>query len=340
MRKHLIGTILVLAALAACNKEVETPAPAVDNGQEEVTPGKVTLTFKATIDEETRTAYTNDKTASWVDGDAISVCLVKGNSYTVVDFTTQNGTDFSAEVESGYTPVSAIYPANDNYREFQEDYFTDGAVTAVFLPHAYDLAGTNDTGKFIPLVSSSIDGETMTFRHICGALKITVVDIFNALTFTTAGETITGNFPLTNGRIEIPENGSTSTVTFTYGRLQSYIDNGEFGPRDSRTFYIPVPDGTLAGGATMALKNDDDKVVYEKKTSSTNEIAFTSNKTSIKRFPGIGLNLREDWSITPDLSGVNPVITFDPKDNTQLYIRLTTTKATFNSTYHGSVEAF
>ena len=42
MRKHLIGTILVLAALAACNKEVETPAPAVDNGQEEVTPGKVT----------------------------------------------------------------------------------------------------------------------------------------------------------------------------------------------------------------------------------------------------------------------------------------------------------
>ena len=30
MRKHLIGTILVLAALTACNKEVDTPAPAVD----------------------------------------------------------------------------------------------------------------------------------------------------------------------------------------------------------------------------------------------------------------------------------------------------------------------
>lgn len=50
MRKHLIGTILVLAALTACNKEVDTPAPVVDNGQEEVTSGKVTLTFKATID--------------------------------------------------------------------------------------------------------------------------------------------------------------------------------------------------------------------------------------------------------------------------------------------------
>ena len=122
------------------------------------------------------------------------------------------------------------------------------------------------------------------------------------------------------------------------GRTQ-YLDDGDFGPRYSRTFYIPVPDGTLAGGATMALKNDNDKVVYEKKTSSTNEIAFTSNKTSIKRLPGIGLNERHDWSITPDLSGEYPEIVFDPGDANQLYIRLSTTKSTFETTYHGCVEA-
>ena len=75
MRKHLIGTILVLAALAACNKEVETPV--VDNGQEEVTPGMVTMTFTAAMGEETRTAYPDDKTGKWVVGDQITVCVTK-----------------------------------------------------------------------------------------------------------------------------------------------------------------------------------------------------------------------------------------------------------------------
>ena len=68
MRKHLIGTILVLAALAACNKEIDTQTPATVDPVEETPAGKVTLTFKATIGEETRTVYANDKTASWAAG--------------------------------------------------------------------------------------------------------------------------------------------------------------------------------------------------------------------------------------------------------------------------------
>lgn len=333
MRKHLIGTILVLAALAACNKEAEIPTPAADNGRQDAAPGKVTLTFKATIDEGTRTAYDADLNGSWVAGDALSVCVTDGTRYETADFTTTDGETFSGQVSDGYTTiVSGVYPASSNH------VFTDGAVTSVYLPSSYDLGSANDGGIALPMVGAMESG-TFTFHHICGALKIEIVDIFNTLTFTTAAETITGSFPLNAaGRIEIPAEGSACTVTFNYDRLQSYLDDGNFGPRDSRTFYIPIPDGTLSGGATMALKNDDDKVVYEKKTSVTNAISFNSN--IIKRFPEIGLNQREDWSITPDLSGANPEIVFDPDDENQLYIRLSTTKSNFETTYHGSVEAF
>ena len=332
MRKHLIGTILVLAALVACNKEIDTQTPAIVDPVEETPAGKVTLTFKATIGEETRTTYANDKTASWAAGDKISVRVTDGTNFETAEFSTTDGETFTGQVTNRYTTiVSGVYPANDNH------VFSGGSVQSVYLKDSYDLGTANDGGIALPMVGEMKKG-AFTFHHICGALKIEIVDIFNALTFTTA-ETITGSFELNaDGRIEIPANGDGSTVTFTYGRLQNYLDDGNFGPRYSRTFYIPVPDGTLSGGATMALKNDDNKVVYEKKTSVTNEISFNSNK--IRRFPEIGLNQREGWSITPDLSGANPEIVFDPDDENQLYIRLSTTKSTFETTYHGSVEAF
>ena len=340
MRKHLIGTILVLAALAACNKEVETPAPVVDNGQGEVSPGKVTLTFKATIDDGTRTSYDADLNGSWVAGDAITVCVTNDTDFETAKFetakfTTTDGETFSGTVTKGYTTiVSGVYPADDKH-VFD---LNNGKVTSVYLSDTYSLGTANDGGTALPMVGEMEKG-VFTFHHICGALKITVVDIFNALTFTTAGEAITGDFELDEEtrRIKMPENGTSSTVTFNYDRLQKYLDDGNFGPRYSRTFYIPVPDGTLSGGATMALKSGNN-VVYEKQTSTTNSISFNSNV--IKHFKEIGLNPRNDWSITPDLSGINPVITFDPHNNNQLYIRLTTTMAVFNDTYHGCVEAF
>ena len=141
MRKHLIGTILVLAALAACNKEVDTPAPVVNNGQEEATPGKVTLTFTATISEETRTAYPDDKTGKWVVGDKITVCVSNNDSdnpeykTAVFEATTETATgmEFTGQVQTGYTTiVSGVYPANDVYSTSQDDYFnSNGTVKAV-----------------------------------------------------------------------------------------------------------------------------------------------------------------------------------------------------------------
>ena len=340
MRKHFIWTILVLAALTACNKEVETPI--VDNGQEDVTPGKVTLTFTAAIGDETRTEYPDDKTAGWVVGDKISVCVTNENktAYEVAEFEATNATDagmeFTGEVEEGYTSiVSGVYPANENH------VFTDGAVTSVYLPDTYELGTANDGGIALPMVGAMDENDNFVFHHICGALKITVIDIFNALTFTTAGETITGSFPLTNGRIEMPAEGASSTVTFNYDRLST---NPAVGERGNRTFYIPVPDGTLTAGATMALKKRNNNTLttaYEKTT--TGSIQFTSNV--IKRLQAIGLEHQDanSWRIVvtepddPDIKGA--VAQYVPSGTT--FIRLFTTLDSFNSSdYHGSVAEF
>ena len=194
MRKHLIGTILVLAALAACNKEIDTQTPAIVDPVEETPAGKVTLTFKATIGEETRTTYANDKTASWAAGDKISVRVTDGTNFETAEFSTTDGETFTGQVTNGYTTiVSGVYPANDNH------VFSGGSVQSVYLPDTYNLGTANDGGIALPMVGEmkKKDGvDTFTFHHICGALKIEIVDIFNALTFTTAGETITGGFEL------------------------------------------------------------------------------------------------------------------------------------------------
>ena len=283
MRKHLIGTILVLAALAACNKEVETPAPVVDNGQEEVTSGKVTLTFKAAIDEGTRTLYTKDKTASWEENDAISVCLVKGESYTVVDFTTQNGTDFSAEVESGYTPVSAVYPANENHG------FSDGNVQSVHLSASYSLGAADDPGRFIPLIGA-YDGETMTFTHFCSAMKVTLTNIpadATAFTFTANGQQIAGDLALSEGRMALANGTSNTSVQFTF---TSNPDQTE------RSFYIPVPDGTLAANSFVTVSNADEDL-FKKRITSSPYFGLKNGKDAIRVLPAVACWTRnEDWS--------------------------------------------
>ena len=350
MRKNLIGTILVLAALAACNKEVETPV--VDNGQEEVTPGMVTKTFTAAMGEETRTAYPDDKTGKWVVGDQITVCVTKDvtdgeqSDYKLYNFTATGMSgellEFSGSVKDGYTTiVSGIYPVSnktvlDDGEVVSNHVFSNGVVESVYLPESYNLGDENDDGSFIPMVGK-IENDAFIFHHICGAMKIEVIDIFNALTFTTAGEKIAGLFSLnSDGHIALNTAAETATdnVTFNYGRLSTNPDNGE---RGNRTFFIPVPYGDLADGATMALKKSDGTTVYEKTTSRS--ITF-SNK--IMRMSALCLQTPSGWSnsVTEGATAAEKgKYTFRVPTGTE-YVYLFTPSSKFKENYHESVAEF
>ena len=341
MRKHLIGTILVLAALAACNKEVDTQTPATVDPVEETPAGKVTLTFKATIGEETRTVYANDKTASWAAGDKISVCLTDSESYDVVDFTTEDGVTFTGEVNPGYTtPVSAIYPANEVYTTYSwNNYFSqeNGSVTAVRLADGYELGSDDDPGKFIPLIGT-YDGETMTFHHFCNTLKVTLTNIPDDaayFTFTTNKQKLVSDFSLTGGRMGLvsQEDDVDTSVSFEF----------EPGSLTTRSFYIPVPDGTLAANSYVALLDGGGVDLFKKRITSSPTFGRNANsKDAIRVLPEVACWTRnEDWnayyygSYKTTAGAINKRICLENMTGAYNYEVLTST--TFNNIYGGSV---
>ena len=341
MRKHLIGTILVLAALAACNKEIDTQTPATVDPVEETPAGKVTLTFKATIGEETRTVYANDKTASWAAGDKISVCLTDSESYDVVDFTTEDGVTFSGEVNPGYTtPVSAIYPANEVYTTYAwNSYFSqdNGSVTAVRLADGYELGSDDDPGKFIPLIGS-YDGETMTFHHFCNTLKVTLTNIPEDaayFTFATNKQKLVSDFSLTGGRMGLvsQEDDVDTSVSFEF----------EPGSLTTRSFYIPVPDGTLAANSYVALQDGGGADLFKKRITSSPTFGLNANsKDAIRVLPEVACWTRnEDWTAyyygSYKTSGGTIGKRIRAENLTGNYYYEVLTNSVFTNTYGGSV---
>ena len=331
MRKHLIGTILVLAALAACNKEIDTQTPAIVDPVEETPAGKVTLTFKATIGEETRTTYANDKTASWAAGDKISVRVTDGTNFETAEFSTTDGETFTGQVTDGFTTiVSGVYPANENH------VFSGGSVQSVYLPESYNLEDADDTGRFIPLIGT-IDGENMSFHHFCSAMKVTLTNIpaeATVFTFTANGQQVAGGFTLSGERMELTDQGSNASVQFTFNAGAT-----------ERSFYIPIPDGTLAANSFVTLSNADE-VLFKKSITSSPTFGLNANsKDAIRVLPEVACWTRnEDW--TAYYYGTYKTTSgafykgIRVEDVSSSYSILRLTDNAFNNTYGGSVAEY
>ena len=124
MRKiSVIGASLLLLALGSCSREKDiTPAD-----------GFVKMRFTAVVGD-TRTAYENDKTASWVAGDAISVYVTNGTDGQVVTFTADESLTFEGNVPAGYTTIVAgAYPADAAHT------FDANGVKTIHCPATYNL---------------------------------------------------------------------------------------------------------------------------------------------------------------------------------------------------------
>lgn len=341
MKKYLFRTALVLAALTACNKEIDNQTPLTVDPVDETPAGKVTLTFKAAIDDATRTVYANDKTGSWEADDKITVCVTDGESFEIVDFTTEDGVTFSAEVSQDYTTIaSAVYPANDEYAVFPEDFFDvtgDGDVIGLYLTNVLDIGLADDKGTLIPMVGSyDASTQTMSFHHVCGALKVTLSNIPDDATlfaFHANNQQLVFDFPLTNdGRIELgtPVEGNDDMDLFFHFTVDEETT--------TRSFYIPIPDGSLAAGAYVTLENEDGELLYKKVLST----AQTFNKNNIKRLPTVACWTRnEDWNAyyygtyKTDNGSIYKGVATENVSSPYYYALIN--ENTFNNTYGGSV---
>ena len=316
MRKiSVLGATLLLLALASCSREKEiTPAD-----------GFVKMRFTAVVGE-TRTAYENDKTASWVAGDAISVYVTNGTDGQVVNFTAGEDLAFEGNVPAGYTTIVAgAYPADAAHT------FDATGVKTLHFPASYTLAEGADPASILPLAGTYADG-VMTFRHPAGALKFTIDNVPAAAVrfrFTAAGQKVNGSFDL-DPALAASEVEAEQSVDITVPAAEG-----------SRSFYVPMPAGELTAGASIALYDAENNLLFQKAVPQ----ALTVSKNVIKRIAAVETwKKNEAWQVkyAYDLysTSAQKVYSYvNLSGTTGLYDISLSTKSYFDSHY-GSIEGF
>ena len=269
MRKNLLlGALMLLLALVSCTREKDTLP----------TNGFVKMRFSAVVDEgATKTAYQNDKTASWEAGDAISVYVTNGTDGQVATFTADESLTFEGTVPAGYTTIVAgAYPADAAHT------FDASGVKTLHFPASYTLDEGTDAASILPLAGTYADG-VMTFRHPAGALKFTVDNVPATAVrfrFTAAGQKVNGSFDMDPVLADASADAE-KTVDIVFPASEG-----------SRSFYVPTPAGELAAGAAIALYDAEDNVLFQK----TVPAALTVSKNVIKRIAAVGAwNRNEAW---------------------------------------------
>ena len=294
--KKLFYSVLALAGILAvsCNKEIEKPVAITD--LESVSTH--TVTVRADFGAETRTAYANDKTFSWVEGDTIHVYTVNEatSMARVAKLVAQSSgasVDFVGEVEDGFELTSfAVYTAKNSWLSWDEnDFYVYLPGTTAIDDAEYEFnVDSNNPMSNVPLVGDVDDQGVFHFSTATGVLKFNLTDLPSDAAYfellADDGNMLQGYFSVDveNGTIN-REGGREGTYTYTDkdGKEQTarysytnlfYV----FTPTadGKATIYVPVPVGTLGAGATVHIYNDKDEVIFTKKT--TKDITITRNK--------------------------------------------------------------
>ena len=275
--KKIFLSILALATLFAvsCNKELSKDdiSPVLSKG--------TIYKIKATVDEQTKTAYAGGKTFSWVSGDKIAVAI--SNPDGEVDFaefsTSESGpvAEFSGVVEDYYRPIEggyAVYPTLLN-----PTFLSNGLIT-VDYPSVWDARGLDDPLSILPLAASAdVDGN-YAFQHATGILQLSFTNIPEGameVYLLANGQALTGTYYIDLG--EAGESYAQYDKTISDGWWISgtgYLNTSVYFDRPasgSATIYVPVPVGTLNAGLTISLRNSGGSTLYSKTTTKDIPVA-------------------------------------------------------------------
>lgn len=284
--KKLVYSALALAGIFAvsCNKEVEAP----------VTEGSVSthmVTIRAEIGSDTRTAYADDKTFSWVEGDQIHVYAAneETNLAYFVTLTAQSSgasVDFTGEIEDGYEPYSfAFYSVGATWDEENFYVYLPGTTAIDDAEYTYNVSSANPM-SYVPLYGSADEEGVFHFTTMTGVLKFNLTDLDPDATYfelgAADGNMLQGYFAvdLDNGGILNRGGGREGTYevegkTYRYSYSNLFY---KFTPdsEGKATLYVPVPVGTLGAGATIQIYNSEDEVIFSQATKK--DITITRNK--------------------------------------------------------------
>ena len=290
MKKLLYSALALVGIFAvSCNKEMnladETPV---------VPANKHKVTIKASIGDDTRTAYANERTFSWVEKDSIYVMTQNEAEEMLrleVFYAKSSGAtvEFEGEVEDGFEPYAvAFYTAADSYVAFggEDDgniylnmpgsTYIDGDNTKY-----YTVSSSNPLAN-LPLLGFQDEDGTYFFRSAMGVLKFTFTDLdASAKWFELAasdGQMLQGQFAIDFENGVVSRDGAREGTYEYNGRTYRYSYSNlfyNFTPASDGTvsIYVPVPLGTLGAGAKVSIMDADNNVLFERTTTKDIEIA-------------------------------------------------------------------
>lgn len=253
--KRLLYSIFALAAIAAaavsCSKESESITPVKEVRTH-------TVTIKAGLAPETRTAYDGEGKFSWVEGDKIGVVVSNGEEKKVVSFSTTGSgavVEFSGEVEEGFEPTGiATYP----YTEITEGYACNDFVYDP-AKDSYRIWGSVKPSLETPLASNPLAGMAdqwgvFQFRSAMGAVKFTVENVREdvAYLYLEIPEEAEGAL---NGWFTLDEEGTVTMANATEGWKDRYNWNVPAKGGDTVEYYFYIPVGTIPAGLKVELRN-------------------------------------------------------------------------------------
>ena len=273
MRKYFYASLALAAVMTvSCNKaEIEAPEEVIG------TP----ITIHVSYDDDTKTTYADGKTFSWVKDDNIALQVIKDadNSLDVITLSaasTGRNVDFSGIIPEGYSVGSyAFYPKGTGDSYYSSD--LGKVITSTGEMHLRTW-GTitpdldNPMGS-IPLIGKRLSDGTYRFRTATGILKITVENIPADTYFfqldAADGTALNGNFSFGDDCTLYMENVETAWP-------QKYVYFTPQADGETRTFYLPIPVGTIPAGMTASINSSSlGKVVL---ATTKDAITVTRNK--------------------------------------------------------------
>lgn len=251
MKKVYCYVIIVLLAFIGCVNKDELAGEDLINGNQ---------TLKAQIEQSanTRTMVDEENRVCWVKGDQIGV--FGGEGVVNIPFSFNSMADsgqsaiFKGNLPEGGAPSVAYYPYDD-------EAVLEGDKLSFVLPSEYDYTENSNA----PMIGVKQDDGNFLFKHLCGLLKFSIVDIpddAKQVIITAKGE----NAPNISGTcivedviedgvvLSIPEGSSQVTIKL----------NGEVG---TQTFYVPVPVGVYSV-LQVVLEKEDGTYFFSEKLSN------------------------------------------------------------------------
>ena len=253
--KAILYLAVLTAMVSACSED-----ELADNTQPS---GKVPMEFYANTDASTRTELTTGNAVYWEANDTISLFDPTGDNNPFS--TTQSGpsvtfTGKAAPVEGTYY---ALYPYDANAQ-------IEGTTITTTLP-AEQMARAGSFAQGLnPSVATADAQHNLFFKNVCALVKFTLggsTEVARATLCGNNGEALAG--PLT---IDASADAPAATVDVSFGKTVVELA----GPLTSgSTYYFVVAPGTLSGGLTLTLYDDDGK--FWKKTSD-NSATLTAGR--------------------------------------------------------------